>query len=106
MRQEIGTAENDLPGKRPALLASTDNVNFVVGLLHLMVLGIGNDFEIVFHDRDFVLRINFAQDKGIVNMLWTNILQRLVQVVGLNIVAPDHKAILRWDPQLEIATVA
>ena len=98
MGQQIRPAENDLAGKKPAMVALANDRHFIIGLLHLVLFGVGDDFEAIFHHRDFTLRINLAQDESVINVLRAKIFQRLLDVVGLDIVAADYKPVPGRDP--------
>src|SRR5438094_3776785 len=101
VRQQIGPAEDDFAGKEPAASSFSNNFNLIVGLLELVPFGVGDGFITAFHDRDLTLRIDFAQQQSIVNMLRAQVFQRLLWIPGLNIVATNYESVLGRDPKFE-----
>ncbi len=53
VREQIGPAENDLPGQKPAAVAFADHIHLIVRLLDLMVFGVRHYFKITSHERRF-----------------------------------------------------
>jgi len=69
-----------LRDRKPAVLALADHFNLVVCLLHLMLLGIGNDSTLFSITAISLWGSISAQDQRVIDVLGAQILQRLLYV--------------------------
>src|SRR5256886_11966202 len=106
VRQQIVPAEDDFAGEEPAASPFSNNFNLIVWLLELVPFGVSDGFITAFHDRDLTLRIDFAQQQSIVNMLRAQVFQRLLWIPSLNIVATNYESVLGRDPKFEDVPIA
>src|SRR5580704_10774434 len=105
VRQQVTAVEYHLAGKRPALADLMDHVDNVFRLLPSPFLADGYRFGFSLHDGNLVLR-DFPDQQRVVYVSRPEILQRLGDAMALNVVAPDYKAILRRNRELEVFAVA
>src|SRR5262249_42288219 len=104
--QEVFAIEYDLAREPGVVVTAAYDTDYVVRLLVFMAFLSRNQFRVILEVRGFIVFVDRAQQQRVIDDLRTKVLKRLLRIRSYHIIAADHKAVLRRDPDFEFLAIA